>query len=264
MSDIRREARRLARAALLLAHLTGGAVTTHLVFPLAGLSGLDRHGRWRAATVRAWMRTLLRILNVKLRVHGTIRHGAVLYCANHVSWLDIPCLRAILDAAFIAKAEVRRWPLVGGMAARAGSLFLARGERAATDRVTEHMTWRLAAGAPVIVFPEGTSTDGSGVLRFHARLYQAATRLHGHVQAVAIRYPGATGINPVVPFVGDDDLVSHLWRLLGEDRIEAELHFCAPLSAHGRERRALANATREQILGALGLNSDHAVATSNR
>lgn len=264
MNDIRREARRLARATLLLGHLAAGAITTHLVFPLAAVSGLDRHDRWRATTVRAWMRALLRILNVNLRVHGIPRGGAVLICANHVSWLDIPCLRAVVDAGFIAKEEVRRWPLVGGMAARAGTLFLARGERDATSRVTEHMTWRLAAGAPIIVFPEGTSTDGTGVLRFHARLYQAATRQHGHVQAVAIRYPRAAGINPVVPFVGDDDLASHLWRLLGEDRIEAELHFCAPLSAHGRERRALANATREQILGALGLNSDHAVVTSRR
>lgn len=109
MNDIRREARRLARAALLLGHLAAGAVTTHLVFPLAAVSGLDRHGRWREVTVRAWMRALLRILNVNLRVHGTIRHGTVLYCANHVSWLDIPCLRAILDTAFVAKAEVRRW-----------------------------------------------------------------------------------------------------------------------------------------------------------
>lgn len=124
------------------------------------------------------------------------------------------------------------------------------------------MTWRLAAGAPVMVFPEGTSTDGTGVLRFHARLYQAATRLHGHVQAVAIRYPRAAGVNPVVPFVGDDDLASHLWRLLGEGSIEAELHFCAPLSAHGRERRALANATREQILGALGFSSGLAASIS--
>lgn len=252
MSPVSREARRLARAVLLLAHLAGGVLTAHPIFSLFALTGIDPHGRRRAAMVRAWMRTLLRILNVNLHVRGRIQTGAVLYCANHVSWLDIPCLRAVVDAAFVAKSEVRRWPVVGSLAARAGTIFLRRGDHDATSQVADQMTWLLAANRPVIVFPEGTSTDGSTVLRFHPRLYQAATRINGHAQAVAIRYPRGKGINLTIPFVGDDDLASHLWRLLGEESIEAELHFCAPLATEGRERRALADATRGQILEALG------------
>lgn len=255
MRRLRREARRLARSVLLFAHLAVGALACHAVFPLVELTRVDRSGRWRETVIRFWMRVLLRILRVKLRVKGSIRGGAVLYCANHVSWLDIPCLRAVVDAAFIAKAEVRRWPLLGGMAARAGTMFLARGDGTATHLVAERMTWLLAAHKPVIVFPEGTSTDGTTVLRFHARLYQAATRINGHAQAVAIRYPRGPGTNPVIPFVGDDDLARHLWRLLTEESIEAELRFCEPLAAHGRERRALAEAARGQILAALARDS---------
>lgn len=255
----RRETRRLARAASLLAHLTGVILTAYVVFPLFTATGMDRYGYRREAIVRAWMRMLLRILNVRLRVRGSIRRGAVLYCANHISWLDVPCLRAVVDATFVAKSEVRRWPLVGGLAARVDTFFLIRGNHDATSHVADHMTWSLAAGNPVIVFPEGTSTDGRSVRRFHARLYQAATRVHGYVQAIAVRYPLGTGLNPAVPFVGEDNLASHLWRLLDEDKIDAELHFCPALPADGRERRALADTTRWQILGILQPCANHAV-----
>jgi 1-acyl-sn-glycerol-3-phosphate acyltransferase len=264
MSRLRREARRLARASRLLAHLIAGVLTAYPVFSLFALTGIDLHGRRRAALVRVWMSALLRVLNVNLYVRGNIQTGAVLFCANHVSWLDIPCLRAVVDAAFVAKSEVRRWPLVGGLAARAGTLFLKRGNHDATRQVANQMTWLLAANRPVIVFPEGTSTDGSTVLRFHARLYQAASRIDGYVQAVAIRYPHESGINPAIPFVGDDDLAGHLWQLLGEESIEAELHFCAALATEGRERRALADATRGQILEALEFDADVTLPASYR
>jgi 1-acyl-sn-glycerol-3-phosphate acyltransferase len=263
MIRVRREARRLARGARLLAHLAIGILMTYPVFFLIEVTGFDRQRHRREALVRAWMRGLLRILNVNLRVRGNIQPGAALYCANHVSWLDIPCLRAIVDAAFVAKSEVRRWPLVGGLAARAGTLFLRRGNHGTTSRIAERMTWLLAAGRTVIIFPEGTSTDGSSVLRFHARLFQAATRIDGHVQAVAIRYPRGKGIHPGIPFIGDDDLASHLWRLLGEESIEAELHFCTPLATAGRERRALADTTRRQIIESLEYDTDVTLSASD-
>lgn len=262
MIRFRREARRLARGARLLAHLAAGILTAYPVFFLLEVTGFDHQRHRREALVRAWMRGLLRILNVNLRVRGNIQ-PAVLYCANHVSWLDIPCLRAVVDAAFIAKSEVRRWPLVGGLAARAGTLFLRRGNHGTTSRIAERMTWLLAAGRPVIIFPEGTSTDGSSVLRFHARLFQAATRIDGYVHAVAIRYPRGKGIHPGIPFIGGDDLASHLWRLLGEESIEAELHFCTPLATAGRERRALADTTRRQIIESLEYDTVVTLSASN-
>ena len=105
----------------------------------------------------------------------------------------------------------------------------------------------------MILFPEGSTSEGRTVRYFYGRLYQAAVRTHGKVQAVAIAYPDAGNAHLRVPFVGDDDLVPHLWRLLLEDRIEARLSFCAPLPTAGEERRALAARTRVQILETLGL-----------
>lgn len=252
-TPLHRETRRLWRLARLVAHVLVGAVIAHGVFGVLALTGVDRDQRRRRALVRWWNRGVLRALNVRLHLEGQIASGAVLYTANHISWLDIPCLRAVVDAAFVSKDDVRRWPLIGAMADRAGTIFLKRGVHNAANEAAEHMAWSLARHRPVIVFPEGTTSEGRTVRYFHGRLYQSAVRTQGMVQAVAIAYPHALGAHPRVPFVGDDNLVCHLWRLLYEDRIEARLVFCAPVPAMGRERRALAAQTRVQILETLGL-----------
>jgi len=183
---------------------------------------------------------------------GAIHPAPALVVANHISWLDIPCLFACTDGVFVAKRDVARWPLIGALAAAVGTLFLARGQESST--AAERMTWLLAAGERVVIFPEGTSTDGAGVSIFHARLFQAAIRAGSAVQAVAIHYPHAHGLHPLVPFVGNDEFIHHLWRLLGEETIEAQIRFCAPLPAAGQERRVLAAQSRRQICNALGLD----------
>ena len=247
------ETRRLWRLGRLVAHVIVGTVIAHGVFGVLTLTGIDREQRHRRALVRWWNRGVLRILNVHLHLEGQIASGAVLYTANHISWLDIPCLRAVLDATFVAKDEVRRWPVIGRMSERAGTIFLKRGEPNASNETAEHMTWSLARRRPVIVFPEGTTSEGRTVRYFYGRLYQSAVRTQSMVQAVAIAYPHARGTHPCVPFVGDDDLVRHLWRLLNEDRVDVRLVFCPPLQAVGQERRALAARSRVQILETLGL-----------
>jgi 1-acyl-sn-glycerol-3-phosphate acyltransferase len=262
-----REARRVWRLARLVSHVVAGVLIAHSVFVLLVLARLDHDGRRRAVIMRLWMQRLLAILNVRVQIEGRIQTGPILYCVNHVSWLDIPCLRAIMDAAFVSKEEVRRWPVIGRLAAAAGTIFLRRGERDASAHTADHMTWSLAAHRPVIIFPEGTTTDGREVRRFHARLYQAAVRTDGIVQAVAIRYlhPDNTGEpHPRVPFLGEDALGGHLWRLLAEDTIEVRLHFCEPVRAAGQERRALADGARGLILVSLGLASEAPTAVTGK
>lgn len=246
------QTRRLWRIGLLLGHVVVGFVIVHALFRALRLVGADHDQRRQDGLMRWWNRRVLHILNVHLEIEGRVAHGAVLYAANHISWLDIPCLRAIVDAAFVSKDDVLRWPLIGAMAEQAGTIFFKRGASNATNEAADRMTWTLARHQPVIVFPEGTTSEGRTVQHFHARLYQAAIRTQCAVQAVAIRYPHRDGTHPRVPFVGDDTLVGHLWRLLEEDRIEARLIFCAPLMASTLERRALAARTRLQILEALG------------
>jgi 1-acyl-sn-glycerol-3-phosphate acyltransferase len=244
------EVRRAGRAVIIAAHV---AVALCLVG--AWLLPLKRFAtrRWpgqRNRLTRWWMRRLLVILGVRLETAGHAAPPPALIVANHISWLDIPCLLAVTDARFVAKTEVASWPLIGWLAASAGTLFLARG---AAGAAAERMIRALATGERVAVYPEGTSTDGGSMRPFHARLYQAAIRTGVPVQAVAIRYPRAGGaINPAVPFVDDDDFVGHLWRLLGEREIVAQLHFCPPLASGNVSRRVLAGTTRRQISVALG------------
>ncbi len=247
------ETRRLWRLTILVAHVLVGVVIAHGVFGMLTLAGIDRDQRRRRALVRWWNHGVLRVLNVRLNLEGQIATGAVLYTANHISWLDIPCLRAVVDAAFVAKDEVRRWPVIGRLSELAGTIFLKRGGLNASNETAEHMTWSLARRRPVLVFTEGTTSTGRTVRYFYGRLYQSAVRTQGVVQAVAIAYPHVSGVHPHVPFVGDDGLVSHLWRLLKADRIDARLVFCAPLPAARQERRALAARSRVQILETLDL-----------
>lgn len=251
-----RQTRRLWRIGRLLGHVFIGVVIAHFVLRVLSLAGANRDHRYQRALVRWWNRGVLHILNVHLRVEGEIFSGAVLFAANHISWLDIPCLRVVLDAAFVSKDDVRRWPLIGAMAEHAGTIFFKRGTHEATNEAADRMTWSLARQQSVIIFPEGTTSAGRNVHHFHARLYQAAVRTQATVQAVAIHYPHKDGTHPRVPFVGDDNLVNHLWRLLEHGRIEARLIFCAPLTAS--TRGALATHTRAQILEALGLASQAA------
>ena len=256
------ETRRLWRLARLVAHVIVGTVIAHGVFGVLTLTGIDREQRHRRALVRWWNHGVLRALNVRLHLEGQIASGAVLYTANHISWLDIPCLRAVLDATFVAKDEVRRWPVIGRLSERAGTIFLKRSGHNAANETAENMTWSLARRRPVIVFPEGTPSEGRTVRYFYGRLYQSAVRTQSVVQAVAIAYPHVGGTHPCVPFVGDDDLVRHLWRLLNEDRVDVRLVFCPPLQAVGQERRALAARSRVQILETLGLMPGAAKSTA--
>lgn len=242
-----RAARRYTRLVRLAWHMLCGLAAAHLVFPLLPKSG---HAAQKAAIVQWWTRKLCRILAVKIQTEGEINPRTTLFVANHISWLDIPGLTSMISAVFVAKQEIAEWPLFGGMAARSGTLFLRRGD--ASAMTADEMTWMLTQKNSVIVFPEGGSSNGETVQHFHARLFQAAIRARCEVQAVAIRYPHAEhGMNPLAPFVGEDNLLTNLWALLAEPVIPLRLTFCEPLSACDIERRKLANLARNQIISAL-------------
>ena len=144
----------------------------------------------------------------------------------------VPSLLSAVDVTFVVKREVRHWPLVGTLADRAGTLFVARGARDGAAATAERMTWLLQQRRSVVIFPEGTTTDGSYVQRFYPRLFQAAIHTGAPVQAVAIEYPRARNQPAVAPFVGDDELEPPIWKLLAEDRIQVRLSFCAPIQSN--------------------------------
>lgn len=222
---------------------------------LALLLKLDFTNRLRREPLgQHWSALLVHLLGIRLRVTGTPMDGGGLIVANHVSWLDIPLISASVQTRFVSKSEVQHWPVAGWLADACGTFYLRRGKGGARPLLSKLLPW-LRAGGSVTVFPEGTTTDGADVLPFHPRLLSAAIESGQPVQPVALRYaPNARG-EAVAPFIGDDDLVSHIVRLLHNRGLEARLTFCAPIGSAGRTREELADGAREAIRKALQLTA---------
>jgi 1-acyl-sn-glycerol-3-phosphate acyltransferase len=229
--------------------LTGSLIAVYV----ASSSALGRPPAWTPAVVRWWHERLCRALALQIEVTGEPA-GKALLVANHVSWLDIPVLGAQTEIEFLSKAEVRAWPLIGWLSEIAGTLFIARGARqsaATAKRIAE----RIRLGRPVVVFPEGTTTDGASVRRFHPRLFAAAQEDGLKVQPVALRYGNGRTPDPVAPFVGKDALLPHLLRVLCHPGLRVRIELLDAIDGHGLDRRGLADACRRRIAEALEIDA---------
>lgn len=180
-----------------------------------------------------------------------------LLVANHISWLDVPVLGSLVDINFLSKDEVRHWPLIGWMSAQLGTLFIKRGG-SQTQVLSQRIESEIRAGRPVVLFPEGTTSDGRQLRHFHPRLLGAAQQPDLAVQPVAIRYGTNAEPDPYAPFIDDDTLLAHLWRLLQQPSLRVEVQFLEPIPSAGLDRRALAQRCRNAIASALQieLNSE--------
>lgn len=224
-------------------HVAGGLWTVYARF--SALSELQRHER-----IVAWARRLLELFAVRLEVRGDAAiSGPLLLVANHISWLDITVIHASRFCRFVSKADVRHWPVVGRLASAAGTVFIERESRRDAMRVVHRMTQSLNAGEVLAVFPEGTTSDGTGLLPFHANLLQAAITAQAPVQPVALQFlDAATGQTSLAAcYVGDDHLLGSLWRTLRTPGLKVVVTFGAVQTANGRDRRAWAADLREAV-----------------
>ena len=248
-NSLARVGRRSIRTPLLALHILAGVL-------IAAALGPGRQRRYRSTAPLAWWsRRLCRIMGVRIQTSGTPYPQGALFIANHISWLDIFCIAAVCPTHFLAKQEVAAWPLFGWLCRRAGTAFIRRGGVNGALDATEQLVWRLRQSERVLVFPEGTSTTGESVRRFYPRLFQAALLARCPVQAIALRYPRAGGINPTVPFIGEDDLLPHLWRLLGEPATVAVLRFGAIRVPPHLSRDLLARQTQAEVSDLLEMNA---------
>ena len=179
--------------------------------------------------------------------------GALLV-ANHISWIDIYVINAALPAAFVSKAEVRQWPLIGWLAARHDTIFLQRGSRGHARVINAEVAERLACGQHVAVFPEGTTTDGRRLLHFHAALIQPALAAGRPVLPVAISYWELDGQRSLAPrYDGDITLAQCMRAIIGRRRLIARLVTTPLRGLHGEDRKQVAAAAREAIAWGAGL-----------
>ncbi len=224
---------RLARVGL---HLLWGATTVGVAYPWIDAG-------CRRALKRRWSRQLLEVLDIKLGAGGTAPSASLppgLVVSNHISWLDIYVINTLVPAAFVAKDDVKGWPLIGWLCEHTETIFIERGSRTAAQRTRETLTGRLQAGAHVAVFPEGTSTGGEHVLPFHSALFQSAIDADVSVVPLALRYADRQGKSSRVPaYDGDITLWQSLRAIARADGVIADLRVLEPLESRAAERRQL-------------------------
>ena len=193
----------------------------------------------QARAVEVWARGMLAIMGIEVRVKGHPAKGPVLMAANHISWLDILVIHAACHCRFVAKSEIRSWPLVGALTTGGGSLYIERGSRNDAMRVVHQMANALCEGQVLAVFPEGRTGDGVTVLPFHANLLQAAISAEAPIQPIALQFIDAqTHQRSLAPCYRDDDtLLSSLWRTLCAPPLLAQVRYGDPQHAKGRNRR---------------------------
>jgi 1-acyl-sn-glycerol-3-phosphate acyltransferase len=229
-----------------LVHGLHGLAIILLRFP--SYNAATRHAR-----IQWWSAKLLRVMVIALKVQGTPHTGAKLLVSNHVSWLDIAALHAVLsEARFVSKSDVKHWPLIGTLVAGAGTLFIERESKRDALRVVHQMADALRAGDTVAVFPEGTTGDGRTLLPFHANLLQPAVTTGVPVQPVVLRYfDPVNAVSPLAEFLGDTTLAQSLWRMVCARGLGVEVRLLSAQATAHADRRALAAHLRETIAQAL-------------
>lgn len=182
----------------------------------------------------------------------TVDASAALFVANHISWLDIWAINAVRTVRFVAKSEVRQWPLIGWLSEKAGVIFIHRGRRHDTGRVADISTQALKAGDCLCVFPEGTTSDGTFLFPFRSSLLQPAVDAGVAVWPVAIAYRDGQGaIMTAVAYAGDTTMAQSMWTVLGQKEIIVQLTYAQPLPVEGHTRKELATLA-EQVISSLG------------
>ncbi|MBM6593887.1 lysophospholipid acyltransferase family protein [Microvirga pudoricolor] len=211
-------------------------------------------------------RLFLCLFGVRVIERGTPPSGtATLVLSNHVSWLDIPVIGSLRPLSFIAKSEIEGWPVVGFMAKLQRSVFIDRARRGATAEVNETVGLRLAKGEVIVLFPEGTTSDGNRLLPFRSSIVgaaQAALTDPGagpvHLQPLALSYTRRNGLpvtrreRPFIAWYADMDLAPHLAHFVANGALDVVVTWGEPVPFNGNRKQATAaaeEAVRRAIQG---------------
>lgn len=234
------------RLLLIGLHLLYGALQAGLLFRLAG-------ARWRQRLTCRWSQQLLVLLGIRVESGADLaRLESGLLVGNHISFIDIVVINALLPSAFVAKSDGAQWPLIGWLARHADTVFIERGSRQAAHFTRQQMLARLG-GQRLAIFPEGTTTSGDRVLPFHAALFQSAIDAAVPVHALALSYRGRDGTRSEAPaYIDDISLVDCLVSVLQAGGLVARVTLAASFAPPLADRRHLAHRARQAIATALG------------
>lgn len=232
-------------------HTLYGIVLASLALPFAT-------PRQRDLIIRHWTRGLLACFNIRVKVHGEPPNWethSTLFVANHVSWVDIHALNSLRPIRFIAKSEIRSWPVFGWFAAKANTLFIERGKRQEAAKLVDTVVQSLRNGDCMCYFPEGTTTEGTELKPFKGSLIQSVIDANTPLWPFTIQYPDATGKpNIAMAFAGETTLLESIWTITGQRAPEVHLTFLTKLDVVGKDRRQLTEEARAQIAESLQLS----------
>lgn len=240
---------RALRLARMSAHIVRGFATLAFLFPGASPERRD-------ALVRAWSHHVLRIFALSISVTKPRGFDQMhspegkrrLFVGNHISWLDIWAVQSVTGCRFVAKSELASWPVLGQLMKNAGTVFIERAKRADTLRIGQTVQQHLEAGIVIAIFPEGTTTDGRDVLKFHGNLIQAAIDAGAEIVPFCLRYTDARGHFTDAPaYIGDLSFWDSIKLVTRQRRMHVDLHFFSPLAQDGRNRRELAAAAEGMV-----------------
>lgn len=233
------------RACRLSGHLLLGLFVVAALYP-----------RWtperRDAVKRWWSARLLRILNITIKAPFPTLPSGTLLVANHISWLDIFAINALSPACFVAKAEVRAWPVIGWLTSRTNTLFLRRNSARDAKQLCTEIANQLRRGQTIMFFPEGSSTDGTHVLPFRSALFQAAIDAQRPVLPIALSYHDAHAQQSLLPaYAGDTSLFQSMLSVLACRSLTVRVQTALPLPTERMQRNDLAAWSHEAIAGRL-------------
>ncbi len=245
---------RISRISL---HTLLGVMIVGLLFPMASKLFKLRLMQW-------WCKHLLVAFNLQVTSPGHIppKNHAVastMIVANHISWTDIHALNSIMPLRFIAKSEIKSWPIFGYLARKSNVLFIDRNKRHDAARIVKITSRSLMDGDNLCLFPEGTTTDGTKMMPFKSSIIQAAIQANATIYPVAIRYPGKNGsANTGVAYAGETTMRESMQQILLQKYPVVELHFLAPirtaeLTNEDKDRRQLTLNIQSLIRKKLGL-----------
>lgn len=225
-------------------HVLLGLLLAALVLPVGGKPV-------RLALIQWWCRRLLRCFNIRLTTSGTQpgkETRGTLFVANHISWVDIHAINSVLPVRFVAKLEVKNWPVFGYLIRKSGTIFINRTRQRDAARVVQLASNALKLNDNLCVFPEGTTTEGEQVLPFKSSLIQAAIDARAMVIPVAIYYATPEGgLNRAAAYAGETTMAESMQAFINMPEPTVHLHFCQAILAADMSRQALAAQAHAEI-----------------
>jgi 1-acyl-sn-glycerol-3-phosphate acyltransferase len=206
-----------------------------------------KHLHGRTEWLHRWSRFASRVVGIRVTTNGSMPRSGLLVC-NHLSYLDVIVLSSIRPCVFVAKRDVASWPLFGWLAHAAGTIFVDRERRLSSPNSVDIIRNAIANGAVVVLFPEGTSSDGSTVLPFKPALLESAVQLRCSIAAASIEYALDDGsVADEVCYWRDMTLVPHLLNLFFKREIRANYSF-SPARIRAGNRKEIARELRDEIV----------------